>query len=261
MESKKWIPGILVAAALVPILYVAMPLFQLISSTSPSQMVATFRDGELIQSLSVTLLSATVSTCLSVLFGLPAAFFLSRGRFFGKSLVEGLLLFPLILPPIVGGISLLDTFGPYSFIGKLFTSHGIELSNSVVGVILAQIYITSPFIIMSAKAGFDEVPSVYYEAVQLAGGGIWDLFWHISIPLSLRSIAAGVALTFARAFGEFGATMMMAYHPYTIPVDIWVQFSSGGLKSITPIATLIVAIGIIVTVSGRVLRFIYRRIT
>lgn len=259
MKPKQWAPAILIAAALVPILYVVMPLIHLISTTSTTQVVSILRDGEFLRALSVTLLSATISTCLSILCGLPAAFFLSRGKFFGKSLLEALLLFPLVLPPIVGGIGLLAWLGPYSTIGGFFSGHGLTLSNSVLGVVLAQLYITSPFVIISAKSGFDEIPSEYYEAVQIAGGGIWDLFWHISLPLSLRSVAAGAALTFARAFGEFGATMMMAYHPYTVPVDIWVQFSSGGLGSITPIAAFIVVVGLIIMLIGGIIRWIYRR--
>lgn len=252
--SKSWTPTILIVAGSLPILYVGLPLLHLLSSTSLQQVFITLRNQEFLQSVMTTLFSATVSTGISVVFGLPTAFLLSGKSFIGKNVLEGLLLIPLVLPPIVGGISLLSFFGPYSGIGSWFSGQGIELSNSLVGVVLAQLYITSPFVILSAKSGFEEIPKEYREATKIAGGGTWEIFWYISLPIARRAIATGAALTFARAVGEFGATMMMAYHPYTVPVDIWVQFSSGGLNAIVPMAVIIVLAIIIILLCGGAIR-------
>ena len=111
---------------------------------------------------------------------------------------------------------------------------------------LAQAFITSPFLIFSAKVGFEEIPKELGESTRILGGTWTDQFIYVTLPLARQAILTGALLTFTRALGEFGATMIMAYHPYTVPVDIWVEFTSGGLGQITPIASIIVVIALFV---------------
>ncbi|WAH38172.1 ABC transporter permease subunit [Alicyclobacillus dauci] len=254
-------PTLLVVAAAIPIIYIVAPLLHILTNTDWSHAEQLLADTDFQGALFTSVTAACCSTLAAVVLGLPTAYYLSVTSFFGKPVIEGLLLLPLVLPPVVGGMSLLSTFGPDTALGSLFAGLGLPLTNSILGVVIAQFYITSPFVILSAKAGFDEVPRELKEAVQIDGGGTWHIFWNICIPSCRSAIAAGTALTFARAIGEFGATMIVAYHPYTIPVDIWVAFTSGGLDTIVPITAVITLFTASVTIIGAIgRRFISRTI-
>lgn len=238
-------PALIVLAA-TPLLYILVPLLHLFTGVRWQSVLNLITDETFRQALSTSILAACVTTLASLIFGLPAAYVLSTFRFHGKRLVEALLLLPLVLPPIVGGTAQLSLYGPETAWGSWFLAHGLHLTDSIIGIVLAQTFVTSPFLILAAKSGFDQVPAELSEATRLLGGGLWTQFLCVAIPLSRTAILAGMALTFARALGEFGATMMVAYHPYTVPVDIWVQFSSDGLAGVIPIAVALSLITIFI---------------
>lgn len=230
----------LYAAGAVSVAYALWPIVRLAADAPPGAIVQAWRQPELLQAAATSLMSAALSTALSVVLGVPAAFLLVRFRFPGKWLLETLLLLPLVLPPIVGGVALMDVFGPYTAIGSFAAAHHLPLTLSMAGIVLAQWYVTSPFLVFTSRAGFAEIPKELHEAFRLEGADGWTTFWRLYVPLATGSILTGAALTFARALGEFGATMLMAYHPYSLPVYIWVQFTAGGVASMVPIASGIV---------------------
>lgn len=236
----------LLGLAIVPLLYIVAPLVHLFQGVSWTSLTTLGTDATFLQALGTSVGAACITTVASVVFGLPTAFALSTFRFRGKRLIEGLLLLPLVLPPIVGGTAQLNLYGPTSTVGGWFFSHGVHLTDSLIGIVIAQTFVTSPFLILAAKSGFDEVPAELWEVTKLAGGSLWTQFLRVSIPLSRTAIIAGMALTFARSIGEFGATMMVSYHPTTLPVDIWVQFSSSGLAGVTPIAIALCVLTVLV---------------
>lgn len=239
MLQNRVLPTLLVIAALLPILYVVAPLVHLTSSLSWHAFGQALVNPDLDHAILTSLTAGILTTAASVVFGLPTAYLLSLRHFWGKRIIESLLLLPIILPPVIGGMSQLFLYGPMTLIGSAFAHMNLPLTDSVLGVVLAQTYITSPFLILTAKAGFEEVPIELKEATRILGGGFWHNFWYVCVPLAKSAIFSGIALTFARAVGEFGATMIMAYHPYTLPVDIWVQFTSGGLNSVIPITAVV----------------------
>lgn len=193
-----------------------------------------------------SLLTAPVSTAIATIFGVPLAYVLSTGEFRGKRLVEVAVLVPLVLPPIVGGAVLLTFVGRYTPIGGLAAAAGMPLTDSLAGVVLAQTFVASPFLVVTARAGFDAVDDRLEEAARTLGHGPLETFRHVSIPLSRTAIAAGIVLTFVRAIGEFGATMMVAYNPRTMPTRLWVSFISHGVDAIVPIALALLAITVVV---------------
>lgn len=245
MFSQRVFPVILAALAALPLLYILAPLLHMMGSLTLPQLMAAIHNPEWLGAIGTSLLSATITTVLSAILGLPAAFWLAQKKNWWRRLAESVLVLPLVLPPVVGGIGQLFLYGPQTWIGGWLGQFQISLVNSIGGVILAQTYITSPFLILAAKAGFEEVPQELKEATYILGGGIWHVFYNVSLPLSRAAIIAGVLLTFARAIGEFGATMIMAYHPYTVPVDIWVQFTSGGFSDILPLAAVMILLAVL----------------
>ena len=238
--------SVLIACSVIPILYIAIPIIHLLSGTSWHSIAGAMADSEFLGAFAVSLLSALISTLFALFFGLPTAFILAMRRIPFKRLVEGILILPIVLPPVVGGIAQLNLYGPYTFLGGIFQSLHVFLTDNFIGVILAQTYITSPFLIFAAKAGFEEISKDLWDVTRELGGGIWNQFWSVSLPLAKRAIFVGALLTFTRAIGEFGATMIMAYHPYTLPVDLWVQFTGGGLPAILPMAFIITVIAMVV---------------
>ncbi|MCL6452380.1 MAG: ABC transporter permease [Alicyclobacillus sp.] len=251
LASRRILPTALVVLAVVPLLYTAVPLVHLFTGLRWPQLQAAATDREVQAALATSVGAALITTASALVFGVPTAYLLASRRFFGKRVVEAVLLLPLLLPPVVGGIGELYLYGPESAFGGWLAGRGLPLTNSFAGVVLAQLYITCPFLILAARAGFEEVPSELREATHTLGGGAWHVFWYVSLPLARRAIAAGALLTFARAMGEFGATMMMAYHPYTVPVDLWVQFTAGGMSEIVPLAALVTLLAVVVAlVSG-----------
>jgi len=252
--SRRVLPTVLVLFALLPLFYIITPLAHLFAGASWSQLERTLRSEAVLHACAASVTAAAITTILSLVFGVPTAYLLSGRSFLGKRLIEAILLIPLLLPPVVGGISQLYLYGPGAPIGAWFAAHGLALTNSLVGVVLAQSYITSPFMILAAKAGFEEVPKELKEATHTLGGGMWHVFWFVSVPLARNAILSGVLLTFARAIGEFGATMIVAYHPYTLPVEIWVQFTSGGMAYIVPIAAVVTLFALIIALLGSLRR-------
>jgi molybdate/tungstate transport system permease protein len=242
MIGHKLLPTLLFTAAIVPILYVALPLIHMGAGLSPTQVSHAIFNGQIDRAMGTSVAASAATTLIAAMFGLPTAYLLSLRNFWGKRIIESILLLPIILPPVVGGIGQLFLYGPMTPIGRFFAGYHIPLTNSVIGVVLAQLYITSPFMILAARAGFDEIPSELKEAMRVQGGGVWHIFWYVSLPLARSAVLAGAVLTFTRAMGEFGATMIMAYHPYTLPVDIWVQFTSGGLETIIPITAVVAVV-------------------
>lgn len=198
----------------------------------------------------LSLVTATASVAVSLALGVPLAYLLASWRFPGKSLMEALVLLPLTLPPIVGGILLVMVFGPEGPVGRLAMGMGMRLTGSPMGIVLAQTFVSAPFLIIAAKSAFESLDPVLQKASLTLGVGPWETFRRITLPLSGKGILAGSILAWARAVGEFGATMIMAYHPRTLPVTIWVNFSTGGVRSTIPavIVLLVLAAGVLLLV-------------
>lgn len=241
-------PGLLVPALLggVLLVYFLVPFVAFLSRTGTANVVTTLSTPGAQTAIRNSLLTAPVATAISTLFGVPLAYVLARTSLRGKRLIEGIVILPLVLPPVVGGAMLLTAVGRFTPLGRAAASAGIPLTDSLFGVVLAQTFVAAPFVVITAMAGFSGVDERLEQASRSLGHGPLATFWHVSLPLARDAILAGVVLTFARAIGEFGATMMVAYNPRTIPTRIWVDFIAGGLDSIVPLALALLGITIAV---------------
>lgn len=193
-------------------------------------------DPEALQALSTSLISATAATILMGLFGIPLGYLLARYRFPGRNLLNIAVYLPLVFPPVVSGILLLVLYGPYGLIGGPLTAAGLEVDDTTVGIILAQIFVAAPFVIVSARSAFEAIDPKLEQVAATLGKGRWSLFWQVSLPLARGGIISGLILAWMRALGEFGATVVMAYHPYTLPVYTYVQLTGIGVPQTLPLA-------------------------
>lgn len=231
--------------------YLLGPLFSFLGFLSWPQVPAMLSDPSALAALTTSLISASISTFFIGLFGIPLGYLLARYSFPGKGLISLIIYLPLVFPPVVSGIMLLLLYGPYGAIGGPLAGVGLEVDESLAGIVVAQVFVSAPFLIVAARSAFEAVdPNLEHVGMTL-GQGRWGLFWRISLPLAWRGILAGLILAWVRALGEFGATVVMAYHPYTLPVYVYIQLSGLGVSSALPLALF--SLGLSALVIGLVL--------
>lgn len=179
-------------------------------------------------SLGVSLVASTISLGLIAVLGIPLAYGLARHPGRVASAVALVVQLPLALPPLVGGILLVYIVGPYSALGRLF--HG-QLTETLTGVVIAQVFVAAPFLIAIARAAFSNVDPALLDSAATLGFGESARFLRVALPAANAGIRAGLLLAWLRAFGEYGATSVLAYHPYTLSVFTYLQFSGTGLPN------------------------------
>jgi len=216
------------ALALPLLLFLLLPLLALVFYSSPAELVATLRLPQVRQALGLSLRTSAWATLASVILGLPAAYLLARREFPGRALLDSLIDLPIVLPPAVAGLSLLLVFGRRGLLGAPLDALGLRITFTELAVIIAQTFIAVPLFIRAATVGFAGVELEMEDAAAIDGAGRWQTFWLITLPLSRRAVLSGVALAWARALGEFGATIIFAGNfpgrTQTMPLAIYIGF-------------------------------------
>ena len=187
--------------------------------------------------------SATVSTAIVALLGIPLAYWLARTKGPLNWLVGLLVMLPIGLPPVMSGLVLIYIVGPYTWLGTLFND---DLTGTVVGVVLAQTFVAGPFLVIAARAAFAGVDPALDDLAASLGRGPASRFWLVSLRIAAPGIRAGLLLTWLRAIGEYGATVLLAYHPYTLPVFVSVLFSSTGIPQTQAPTALAIGVAVVV---------------
>jgi molybdate/tungstate transport system permease protein len=225
------------------LLYLTLPLAYLFFQIEWRDMRTLVADPRAIRAVQVSMVTSVTATAIMTILGVPLGYLLARVRFPGRRLVVGLVFVPMVLPPLVGGILLLLTYGPYGVIGMLSENVGIGLVNNLTGIILAQVFVASPYVVIASISAFSAVDIELEHAAATLGDYRWQIVRRVSLPLAWPGIAAGITLAWVRTLGEFGATLVMAYHPNTLPVFLWVQLTSEGLRAALPLALILMVIG------------------
>jgi molybdate transport system permease protein len=245
-----WLGGLLALYIAVPI---AAFLVRLASSSDSG-----FGTPGLWSALEVSTGSATISTALVALFGIPLAHWLARSRGPVATVTGILVQLPLALPPVMSGIVLIYLVGPYTAIGQFFNG---ALTDSVIGVVIAQTFVASPFLIIAARSAFAAIDPALDDLAATLGHRPLARFWLVSLRLAAPGIRAGMLLTWLRAIGEYGATVLVAYHPYTLPVFTYVQFSSTGIPTTQAPTALALGIATLVLIVSQLRRPLRLRTT
>ena len=210
------------------VLYISYPLFGLVYLGASTNLAQSLTMPETVSALLLSLGTATVSTLILSFFGIPLAYALARYQFKLKFLLRLIVILPLVVPPLASGAMLLGVFGPYSFLGRIIP---FDLTQSVLGIIIAQTYVASPFIILPSQAAFEAVPEKYETMARVLGKKKSEVFFRISLPLAKTGILVGMLMAWIRSIGELGATLMMAYNPHTISIQIFEDNAIGGIKN------------------------------
>jgi ABC-type sulfate/molybdate transport systems ATPase subunit/ABC-type sulfate transport system permease component len=200
--------------------------------------------------------SATISTAIVTVLGIPLAYWLARTKGPLTWVVGLIVMLPLALPPVMSGLVLIYIVGPYTWLGNLFND---ELTGTIVGVVLAQTFVAGPFLIIAARTAFAGVDPALEDLAASLGRRSASRFWLVSMRIAAPGIRAGMILTWMRAIGEYGATVLLAYHPYTLPVFTYVQFSSTGIPETQAPTALALGVAVIVVLLAEIRPARWRR--
>jgi molybdate transport system permease protein len=242
--------------ALPLLLLLAAPVAVLVFRRTPADVAAELRDHETRSAIVLSLLTSTVALGVTMVLGTPLAYWLSRSRSRVATITETLVDLPTVLPPSVAGVALLLTFGRSGPLGAWLEAMGIEVAFTPAAVVIAQVFVASPYFVRSARAGFASVGSDLREAAIIDGATGWSLLRFILMPLAARSLGAGAAMCWSRAIGEFGATIIFAGnlpgYTQTMPLAVYLGFETG-LDRALVLSTVLIGISLVVLVVVRLL--------
>lgn len=236
--------------------FIAAPIIKLILGTRTGLLLSTAKEREVYNSIFLTLGASFVATLLALLLGVPLAYLLSRVEFPGKALVEGIIDLPVMIPHTAAGIALLTVFGNRFFPGSLLSALGINFVGEFAGITVAMMFVSLSFLVNEVKEGFRAMDIKLEKVARSLGATPAQTFFRIALPLNINHIISGALMMWARGLSEFGAVVILAYHPMTAPVLIFERFTSFGLKYSAPVAALMVITSLVIFI---VLRLINRK--
>ena len=230
-----------------------LPILALVLKTPPTTVLQYLGQPSTVQAIRLSLVTSTATAAIVVVLGLPLSYALARRRFRGKRLVEVLIDLPTVLPPAVAGLALLMAFGRRGLVGGWLETLGIEIAFTPLAVMMAQMFVAAPYYIKTAGVGLSSVSADLERAAELDGAGRLEVLRYITLPLAWRGIAGGIALCWARALGEFGATIMFAGNypgrTQTMPLAVYLGFQIDLNQALTlGIILLILSFGLLLTV-------------
>jgi molybdate transport system permease protein len=214
--------------ALPMLLFFALPILLLFTRTNPTQWIEGLRQPQVYQAIWVSLKTTLISLVVTILAGTPVAYVMGRQQFRFKQVIDTLIDLPTVLPPSVAGVALLMTLGRRGVIGGGLEALGMHIAFTQAAVVIAQVFIAAPFYVRAASLGFAAIDLEIEQAAQLDGASRWEIFRYIMLPLSRHALLGGSMLSWSRALGEFGATIIFAGNfpgrTQTMPIAIYLGF-------------------------------------
>jgi molybdate transport system permease protein len=224
------LPGAALAIAAVGACLFLLPLVALVWRTPWPHVWTELTSEEAVAALRLSLLCSVSATAVSVLLGVPLAWIQARLPFPGRSLLRALTTLPVVLPPVVGGVALLLAFGRQGMLGRWLAALGVQLPFTTAGAILAETFVAMPFFVLTAESGFRAADVRLEEAARTLGASRWTVFWRVTLPAVRPALGAGAVLCWARALGEFGATITFAGNfpgrTQTLPLAVYLALQS-----------------------------------
>jgi molybdate transport system permease protein len=245
------------AAAALLILFIVVPLVALCVHVAPDRIVHAVTTPMGRDALRLSLTTTACSLALTLALGTPLAYVLARSTVPGRSVLDAIIDLPIVVPPAVAGLALLFAFGHFGVAGPLLDALHLRIAFTTTAVVLAQLFVGAPFYVRAARAGFVSVSRTLEEASETLGMGPLRTFARITVPLAFPVLAGGAMLAWARALGEFGATIMFAGNlqgvTQTLPLAVYLGLQSGDLELSASLAIVLVAIALAVAGGVRVL--------
>ncbi len=211
------------------------PIVCFVLLDSPQTVLETFSQSEVVLALKTSLISATISTFVVLLFGVPLAYGIARTKFRGKAVLEAAVDLPILIPQSAVGVAFLWVAGSKGMLGGV-----VNVPGTLLGVVLAQIFVSAPFLIKTALTSFEAVAPQLESVARSLGASPAGAFWRVSLPLAGRGIFVGCILTWSRAISEVGSVAILAYYPMTAPVLVFSRSTQAGIEQARPVAIVLV---------------------
>lgn len=248
------LPRWILLPAAISALFIAVPLLAIVLRVDWPQFGTLVTSPSSQAALWLSLRTATTATVLCVLLGVPLALVLARARFRGQALLRSLVLLPMVLPPVVGGIALLYTFGRRGLLGETLEVLGLQIAFSTAAVVLAQTFVALPFLVLSLEGALRTAGQRYEQVASTLGAAPTTVLRRVTLPLVLPGLVSGAILSFARALGEFGATITFAGSlqgtTRTLPLEIYLQRESDPDAAVA-LSLLLVFVAVVVILAVR----------
>jgi molybdate transport system permease protein len=258
MRSRPRTPPVIIVLAVIAGAFVALPVVGILARAAWERGPSVLASSGTLTALRLSVVVATAATVLDLLLGVPLAVMLARTSFPGKALVRGVVLLPLVLPPVVAGVGLLAALGRRGLLGGILDAAGVQLPFTTAAAVIATAFVSFPLVVLAAEAGLRSLDPRLEDAARTMGSSPWYVLRRVTLPLVRVQIAAGLVLAWARALGEFGATLMfagnLAGRTQTLPLAVF-EVSQTDPDGALVVALLLVAISltVIVALRGRLL--------
>ncbi|SEC40520.1 molybdate transport system permease protein [Arthrobacter woluwensis] len=243
------VPGWMLLAAVLGLAFILVPPLAMALKVDWAHFIPLVTSQASVDALSLSLRTACLSTVLCIVLGVPLAAVLSRARFPGQRVLRALVLLPLVIPPVVGGLALLYAFGRFGLLGPPLRAVGVELSFSTAAVVLAQAFVSLPYLVLSMEGALSSGDVRYETVAATLGSSPAATWWRVTLPLALPGLLSGAVLAFARCLGEFGATLTFAGNlqgvTRTLPLEIYLARESDP-DAAAALALLLVAVAVLV---------------
>jgi molybdate ABC transporter, permease protein len=207
---EKILLALIIAIAIAYVLLISVPVIAVFLKIEPSQIGNQLRDAGIMEAIQLSLITAGIATVIGFVLAIPTAYFMVTKQFPGKAIIDTFMDLPIVLPPAVAGVALLYTFAPKGLLGPILNQYGIMVPGTTVAVIIAEVFVASPFLYRSAKTGFETMDKDIINSARMLTGSQFRVFLTVTLPMTIRSIVSGTMMQWARAMGEFGATLMFA---------------------------------------------------
>jgi molybdate/tungstate transport system permease protein len=239
------------------IVFILQPIITLITSEDLATLSKFLSDSTVMNAIWLSISMAFLATLISLFMGIPLGYLLARHDFHGRSVIQGIVDVPVVIPHTVAGIALLIVFGANGVIGAPLNEMGVRFVDAWPGIVIAMLFVSVPFVINSARDGFSAIdPRLEFVARSL-GATRTQAFSKVALRLSLRPIVTGAIMSWARAISEFGAVVILVYFPMIAPTLIYDRFTSFGLAGSRPIAIILVLICLVVFIALRLITGTY----
>lgn len=235
------------------LLFIVAPILGMFLDTTPTEIFETTQDKEVQQSIWLTLSVSFVSTIVFAIAAIPLSYILAKKDFYAKRFVLGIIDLPIVIPHSAAGIAILGFISRDSVVGRIAESFGLNLVGNPAGIAIAMAFVSIPYLITAARDGFVSVPKRLEDAALNLGASPVRVFFTISLPLASRNIVSGLILMFARGMSEFGAVVIVAYHPMITPVLIYERFGAFGLSYARPVSVVFIIVCLIFFAALRML--------
>ncbi len=233
--------------------FILLPLIQMIATPSLAGLKAAVKDKDVIKAIWLSVYASSLAAIISFVIGTPFAYLLARKNFWGKRFIESIVDLPIVVPHPVVGIAILGVVGRNHWIGQLLHELGLRIMGSVPGIVTVLTFVGMPFYINTVKSGFERISPRLENVSRSLGASPFSTFFRVTFPLAWRSMIVGMIMCCARAISEFGAVVIVAYHPMVAPVLIYERFEAYGLAYSQPVAVLLVLVCLILFLFLRIM--------